>query len=62
MVGPCSIHDPAAGLDYAKRLRKPAAEFQEDGQLALECLVEEIDERQVACIDQSGIVADLRPP
>ena len=30
VVGPCSIHDPAAGLDYAKRLRKPAAEFQQD--------------------------------
>jgi len=28
VVGPCSIHDPEAGLDYAKRLRKPAAEFQ----------------------------------
>jgi 3-deoxy-7-phosphoheptulonate synthase len=30
VVGPCSIHDPEAGLDYAKHLRKPAAEFQED--------------------------------
>ncbi|QRN98990.1 3-deoxy-7-phosphoheptulonate synthase [Archangium violaceum] len=24
IVGPCSIHDPAAGLDYARRLRKLA--------------------------------------
>ncbi|MEN3292897.1 MAG: 3-deoxy-7-phosphoheptulonate synthase, partial [Burkholderiales bacterium] len=22
VVGPCSIHDPAAGLDYARRLKK----------------------------------------
>ena len=26
IVGPCSIHDPAAGLDYAQRLRELAAE------------------------------------
>ncbi len=23
VVGPCSIHDPAAGLEYARRLRGP---------------------------------------
>ena len=23
VVGPCSIHDPLAGLDYARRLRTP---------------------------------------
>src|SRR5450631_4125491 len=28
-VGPCSIHDPAAGLDYARRLRELAAEVQD---------------------------------
>ncbi|MCX7148288.1 MAG: 3-deoxy-7-phosphoheptulonate synthase [Rhodocyclales bacterium] len=26
VVGPCSIHDPVAGLDYAKRLKRLAAE------------------------------------
>jgi 3-deoxy-7-phosphoheptulonate synthase len=26
VVGPCSIHDPAAGLDYARRLRALAEE------------------------------------
>ena len=26
VVGPCSVHDPAAGLDYAQRLRKLADE------------------------------------
>jgi 3-deoxy-7-phosphoheptulonate synthase len=30
IVGPCSIHDPAAALDYAKRLVKLAAELKED--------------------------------
>ncbi len=30
VVGPCSIHDPVAALDYARKLRKPAQEFQDD--------------------------------
>jgi 3-deoxy-7-phosphoheptulonate synthase len=29
VVGPCSIHDPVAGLDYARRLRALAAEVEE---------------------------------
>jgi 3-deoxy-7-phosphoheptulonate synthase len=29
VVGPCSIHDPAAGLDYARRLRKLGDEVQD---------------------------------
>ena len=29
IVGPCSIHDPAAGLDYARRLQALAAEVQD---------------------------------
>lgn len=29
VVGPCSIHDPAAGLDYARRLRKLQAEVSD---------------------------------
>ena len=29
IVGPCSIHDPAAGLDYAQRLRALAAEVED---------------------------------
>jgi 3-deoxy-7-phosphoheptulonate synthase len=29
IVGPCSIHDPQAGLDYASRLRKLADEVQD---------------------------------
>jgi 3-deoxy-7-phosphoheptulonate synthase len=28
VAGPCSIHDPAAGLEYARRLAKVAAEFR----------------------------------
>src|SRR5262249_56111148 len=30
VVGPCSVHDPAAGLDYAQRLRKLADEVAGD--------------------------------
>jgi 3-deoxy-7-phosphoheptulonate synthase len=29
VVGPCSIHDPVAGLDYARRLAKLAAELSD---------------------------------
>ncbi len=29
VVGPCSIHDPVAGLDYARRLRKLADEVED---------------------------------
>ena len=30
VVGPCSVHDPAAGLDYAGRLAELAGDFRED--------------------------------
>ena len=30
IVGPCSIHDPEAALDYARRLREKAAGFADD--------------------------------
>jgi 3-deoxy-7-phosphoheptulonate synthase len=30
VVGPCSIHDPAAGLEYARRLHALAAEVQDN--------------------------------
>ena len=30
VVGPCSIHDPAAALEYAKRLREVAERYRED--------------------------------
>ncbi len=30
VVGPCSIHDPGAGLEYAHRLREKAVPFGED--------------------------------
>lgn len=29
VVGPCSIHDPKAGMEYAHRLRKLASEFED---------------------------------
>ncbi|MDP8951824.1 MAG: 3-deoxy-7-phosphoheptulonate synthase, partial [Actinomycetota bacterium] len=30
VVGPCSVHDPEAALDYARRLQKIGEELQED--------------------------------
>jgi 3-deoxy-7-phosphoheptulonate synthase len=30
VVGPCSIHDPAAGLDYARRLAQVAVRYRDD--------------------------------
>ncbi|HKY07589.1 MAG TPA: 3-deoxy-7-phosphoheptulonate synthase AroG [Candidatus Binatia bacterium] len=30
VVGPCSVHDPVAALDYAQRLHRVAAEFRDD--------------------------------
>ncbi len=30
VVGPCSIHDPAAGIDYARTLKKAAVEFSDE--------------------------------
>jgi 3-deoxy-7-phosphoheptulonate synthase len=35
IVGPCSIHDPVAGLDYARRLRKLADELAADLRLVM---------------------------
>src|SRR5262245_15281896 len=30
VVGPCSIHDPIAGLEYARRLRAAAEEYRRE--------------------------------
>jgi 3-deoxy-7-phosphoheptulonate synthase len=35
VVGPCSIHDPVAGLDYARRLKKLADEVGDTLQLIM---------------------------
>src|SRR5437660_8544994 len=35
VVGPCSIHDPAAGLDYARRLKQAADELRRDLNLVM---------------------------
>src|SRR5439155_26876312 len=34
-VGPCSIHNPAAGLDYARRLKQAADELRRDLSLVM---------------------------
>src|SRR3989454_4503155 len=35
VVGPCSIHDPAAGLDYARRLKQAADKLRRDLRLVM---------------------------
>ncbi len=35
VVGPCSIHDPTAAFDYAKRLSKVSTEYQQDLLIAM---------------------------
>lgn len=35
VIGPCSIHDPVAVLDYAKRLARLAIEYQESLQIVM---------------------------
>ena len=35
VIGPCSIHDPVAALDYAKRLARLATEYQESLQIVM---------------------------
>ena len=30
VVGPCSVHDPEAALDYARRLKKVSDELSDD--------------------------------
>ncbi|MFM5145063.1 3-deoxy-7-phosphoheptulonate synthase [Aeromonas rivipollensis] len=35
VIGPCSIHDPVAALDYAKRLARLATEYQENLQIVM---------------------------
>src|SRR5881409_2106845 len=35
VVGPCSIHDPGAGLDYARRLKQAADELRRDLRLVM---------------------------
>src|SRR5262245_48228579 len=40
IVGPCSIHDPAAALEYARRLKELAGEVSETLFLAMRVYVE----------------------
>ena len=72
VVGPCSVHDPAAALDYARRLRTQAAElqadlrvvmrvyFRRDGKLASEpVLIEASASREASSASVSGITKRL---
>jgi len=40
IVGPCSIHDPQAALDYAQRLKKLKEELQDDLCIIMRCYFE----------------------
>src|SRR5438094_339093 len=40
VVGPCSVHDPSAGLDYAQRLRKLGDEIAADLCIVMRVYVE----------------------
>jgi 3-deoxy-7-phosphoheptulonate synthase len=40
VVGPCSIHDPDAGLDYAQRLAEAAARLKNDLCVVMRCYFE----------------------
>ena len=56
VVGPCSIHDPAAGLDYAQRLHKLADEVSGDL-----CLVMRVYfEKPRTTVGWKGLINDPR--
>lgn len=40
IVGPCSVHDPSAAIDYAHRLKEMAAPFADDLYVVMRCYFE----------------------
>jgi 3-deoxy-7-phosphoheptulonate synthase len=56
IVGPCSLHDPAAALDYARRLRALAAELRDD----VLVLMRAYFEKPRTTIGWKGLVNDPR--
>lgn len=54
VVGPCSIHDPAAALDYARRLAPLAAELADD----LLCVMRVYFEKPRTTIGWKGLIND----
>lgn len=54
IVGPCSVHDTAATLDYAHRLRKLAAEVGESFQIVMRVYLE----KPRSCTGWKGLLND----
>ncbi len=54
VVGPCSLHDPEAGLEYAKRLAAAAARFDED----LHILMRVYFEKPRTTVGWKGLIND----
>src|SRR5712664_902767 len=56
VVGPCSVHDPAAALDYARRLRTQAVELQADLRVAMRVYFE----KPRTTVGWKGLINDPR--
>src|SRR5207249_2046198 len=56
VVGPCSIHDPAAGLDYARRLKQAADELRRDLRLVMRVYFE----KPRTTVGWKGLINDPR--
>ena len=56
VVGPCSVHDPAAALDYARRLRTQAFELQAD----LRVVMRVYFEKPRTTVGWKGLINDPR--
>lgn len=54
IVGPCSIHDPAAALDYAARLSRTRQDLQRD----LEIVMRVYFEKPRSCLGWKGLIHD----
>jgi 3-deoxy-7-phosphoheptulonate synthase len=56
VVGPCSIHDPAAGLDYARRLARVAGELAGDLRIVMRVYFE----KPRTTVGWKGLINDPR--
>jgi 3-deoxy-7-phosphoheptulonate synthase len=56
IVGPCSIHDPVAALDYARRLRHTVAQHAEELFIVMRCYFE----KPRTTIGWKGLINDPR--
>jgi 3-deoxy-7-phosphoheptulonate synthase len=54
VIGPCSLHDPAAGLEYAKRLRDAAEEYRD----TLHVLMRVYFEKPRTTVGWKGLIND----